>query len=511
MAAFPHGWGQPTMAQGPAMVLPGASFGIGGAHHHAAAHGWSRGPCMAVPPNFGSFLLGHWVDSIGNSVIVMRSRSHQHELTAIITPLADHPDARDHVLTIRQHSNGQWRCGNSNLHYGEGKLQKMVCVTDDGRRCVWSRTAENKDVELITGGPFPWLLHKGIPEPWMPLDTPRDILYDAARVVAILDIRQIIGARDEPQERMTHILIDYDLQSDRQDYLIPSHDSPMWDQLKIPEDLRKAIRRRVKRIPQEAISQRLQWVSETEIWIGHHRITVSIKDIKTLESRWVLGQNDERKPLEIARLLALYSTLDTSLSNKRNGIHLGLDPEIRRQSDYELFASPLNAAVPNGCFASKWPHIEWRFGSMGSYPSVISSLPENSIVEINPPFTDVFLADVMSRVEELKLKFRVKIAVPIKDTPWRKTMNDHLPNPDLLKTYWDNSSETVVQTLHTTVYWEDPCCPKWEFDSARDLAEMSPMSMPQCQIDMSSQYVDMSPQWALAAGTMFHIGTKSEM
>ena len=30
---------------------------------------------------------------------------------------------------------------------------------------------------------------------WLPLDVPRDILYDGARVAALLDIRQMIGAR----------------------------------------------------------------------------------------------------------------------------------------------------------------------------------------------------------------------------------------------------------------------------------------------------------------------------
>ena len=132
-----------------------------------------------------------------------------------------------------------------------------------------------------------------------------------------------------------------------------------------------------------------------------------------------------------------------------------LDPEIRRHCEFELFASPLNAAVQNGLagmifarclpscirlsetdflqpgrFSSKWPHVElssqtlpgcskstcqapalhrWRFGSIGhngtlrrfhdvsvqsnvergSYPSVIDYLPVNSVVCINPPFTEV--------------------------------------------------------------------------------------------------------------------------
>lgn len=58
---------------------------------------------------------------------------------------------------------------------------------------------------------FPWLLNNAVSEPWLPLDVPRDILYDGARIAALLDIRQMIGARSEPQERLTHILMDHDL------------------------------------------------------------------------------------------------------------------------------------------------------------------------------------------------------------------------------------------------------------------------------------------------------------
>lgn len=474
-------------------------------------------PMCAASTDFGSFLLGHWIDSIGNSVIVSRSTTNQHELTAVITPIAEHPDARDHVLTIRQTVNLQWRCGNSSLQWADGNQQKIVCITDDGRRCVWSRAGDARisDVLLHHGISFPWLLNGAAAEPWLPLEIPRDILYDAARVAALLDIRQMIGARNEPQERLSRIIIDYDLHPERGDYLIPGHDSPFWDTLDVPEDLRKSIRQRIKRVPHEAISQRLQWASESEIWVGHHRITVCQKDIQTLESRWVLPATDERKPLEIARLLALYSVLDNPMSDRRNGVHLGLEPELRRQCDYEVFASPLNAAVPNGCFASKWPHVEWRFGSMGSYPSVLSSLPDNSVVEINPPFTAVFLADVMSRLDELKSRFRLRIAVPIQDAPWRAKLLDSLPNAELLKTYWDNSSETHTNVLHSTLYWEDPRCPKlwhppedlrcpksWQWDEGKE-ADVSP----------GLAFSPLTPQWpaAAACAAMLIAPAKSEV
>ncbi|CAK0878771.1 unnamed protein product, partial [Prorocentrum cordatum] len=117
--------------------------------------------------------------------------------------------------------------------------------------------------------------------------------------------------------------------------------------------------------------------------------------------------------LEIARLLALYSLFDNPLSDRRNGVHLGLPPEIRQHCDFELFASPLNATVPNGRFASKWPHIEWRFGSIGKYPEVVKEIPMTSVVCVNPPFTEEYLSDVMERLAELKLRFRLRISIPI--------------------------------------------------------------------------------------------------
>ena len=39
------------------------------------------------------------------------------------------------------------------------------------------------------------MLNNSALDPWLPLDVPRDILYDGARVAALLDLRQIIGAR----------------------------------------------------------------------------------------------------------------------------------------------------------------------------------------------------------------------------------------------------------------------------------------------------------------------------
>jgi len=421
-------------------------------------------------------LLGHWLDSAGHSIIVSESLEDQ-SLIAVLTPLVEHPDAKGRILRIerpgeRDGSPGfhePWRIGKACLEYVDTHHQRLVWVTKDGlKRAIWSRSYDGgvgwrteafEDSEIEA---FPWLLNNAVSEPWLPLDVPRDILYDGARIAALLDIRQMIGARSEPQERLTHILMDHDLHPPLRkggDYLVPSIHSPLWQTLNVSDATRHSIVQRISQIPSDALTQRISWSGDSEVWVGRHKISVRARDVRVLEDRWVCQQTDARKPLEIARLLALYSIFDNPLSNRRSGLHLGLDPIIRKNSDFELFASPLNAAVSNGRFSSKWPHVEWRFGSIGSYPSVVDHLPTNAVVCINPPFTEAYLADVMSRLPELKLRFRLRIAVPILEAPWRKKLQSTLPVPQLLKTYYDATAETAAEVLHPTLLWEDPRCP----------------------------------------------------
>ena len=115
---------------------------------------------------------------------------------------------------------------------------------------------------------------------------------DGARVAALLDIRQMIGARSEPQEctfclfekckrmqkgilkpsqeRLTHILMDHDLHPQGGDYLIPSVDSPLWQTLKVPDTTRKSILERIARISNDQLSQRVCWSGDSEIWASRH-------------------------------------------------------------------------------------------------------------------------------------------------------------------------------------------------------------------------------------------------
>jgi len=119
----------------------------------------------------------------------------------------------------------------------------------------------------------------------------------------------------------------------------------------------------------------------------------------------------------------------------------------------------LNAVLPNGRFTSKWPHVEWRFGSLGSYPDALASLPVDSVVCVNPPFTEAYLADVMMRLAELKLRFRLRFVVPIQDEPWRKKLQKALPSAQVFHSFYDASADCPADLCHPTLLWEDPRCP----------------------------------------------------
>mmetsp|Transcript_150514 Transcript_150514/g.288438 ORF Transcript_150514/g.288438 Transcript_150514/m.288438 type:complete len:469 (-) Transcript_150514:11-1417(-) len=432
---------------------------------------------------FKRIVRGNWSDSMGYAITVAYSRGDYsrgdcEQLTAVLTPLvaADQQAvARSRSLKIKRERAPDrstfWSCGDAVLEWVDECKHRLVWTTADGRRSIWSRSAkEAAEAECYDNEPdnivaFPWLLTSS--PPMQNQDMPSDIIHDGARIAALLDIRQMIGARREAQERLTHILMDHDLHPGNGDYLVPGAESTLWQTLPVLESLRRNITDRIRRIPHEANAHCISWSSDAEVRVGHHRIDLSTRrrDIATLEARWALPADHphySRKRLEIGRLLALYSVFDNPLSNKRSGMQLALAPDIRCQCDYELFASPLNAVVPNGRFASKWPHIEWRFGSLGSYPSVLQTLEIDTIVCVNPPFTEAYLNDVMSRLAELKLRFRLRLAVPILDVPWRKKLQNSLPSAQLLHTYYDATNEQVAETMTPTLLWEDPRCPpRW--------------------------------------------------
>eukprot|EP00401_Gymnodinium_catenatum_P004824 CAMPEP_0117548600 /NCGR_PEP_ID=MMETSP0784-20121206/47733_1 /TAXON_ID=39447 /ORGANISM="" /LENGTH=562 /DNA_ID=CAMNT_0005345561 /DNA_START=59 /DNA_END=1747 /DNA_ORIENTATION=- len=510
---------------------------------------------------FSWLIPGQWFDSIGNAIVVCAYPGGQPKgFKVTVMPVMDHPSIQHRVLSLWHDPVGSafrrgWRCGSAWLELADEKLQRVVWITEDGRRTVWSRVS-NSGVNGGTGAAtssrparsktvtrgqsacsaralemdplhhasinacnpkkglpvnagscnsiraslgtalanneaagaanrrapehvrhrrrneqasrdtndgrvaFPWM-HNDVKAPVQPCgDVPDDILWDGARVATLLDIRQMIGARSEPQERLTHILMDYDLTAGK-DFLVPCETSQLWRTLQVPEGLRRNIIMRVMALPHEAMSHHVSWSGDSEVWVGHHRIDLRARslDVQALKARWIGRAGDPQLDVEMARLLALYSVLDNPLSMSRTGLHLGLSPEVRQLCDYELFASPFNAVVPNGRYASKWPHVEWRFGSMGKYPMVLSDLEVDSVVCVNPPFTDAYLSDVMERLAELKLRFRLRFAMPIQEAAWRKKLQKVFPSAQLQYKYFDASSGITTNLCHPTLFWEDPRCP----------------------------------------------------
>mmetsp|Transcript_95366 Transcript_95366/g.269901 ORF Transcript_95366/g.269901 Transcript_95366/m.269901 type:complete len:764 (-) Transcript_95366:34-2325(-) len=419
---------------------------------------------------FFKLMKGHWRDSMGNRIFVSEAW-RTDVLTATLRPLANNPiepSADDKTLMIWLGDNGMWRCGNATLALADDEKESLTWIFENGRRSTWKRVSADDFWKESGEVAFPWLLQASNAGSGYSGDMPADVLFDGARVAALLDIRQMIGADNEVQERITHMLMDYDLATRWGDYLIPHAESPHWQLLPIPRSLHYRIADRIHKIKHDAHTHRLSWSGDQQVLVGHHRISVRARDVEVLNSRWVLPPEDTSRPLEISRLLAMYSIFDNPLSNRRSGVHLGIDPALRRQCDYELFASPLNAAVPSGCFASKWPHLEWRFGSMGAYPDVIPRIPANAVVCVNPPFTDAYLRDVMGRLPELQERFRLRAAIPIKSASWRDRLTSLLPSATILQNYYDASEDCYIDLLHPTLLWEDPRCPPWTPSAASE-------------------------------------------
>mmetsp|Transcript_48449 Transcript_48449/g.85419 ORF Transcript_48449/g.85419 Transcript_48449/m.85419 type:complete len:708 (-) Transcript_48449:56-2179(-) len=477
---------------------------------------------------FADRMCGHWKSEGGGSVQVRRLHSgslfeaagkpDDGVLVAEIFPSMYHPGCHQ-FLEIKRHAKGKalasapysdWRCGgaflrSANFSSTEAVNWRVEWEKPGSRRTIWSRPrqwklecaplggvykipfvtseldeisphlqAQKKDISECDA--FPWRLCKDAGDcpqdagdglAWTPWGAAQqDVLLDASRIATLLDIRHLVGADNETQERLTHLLMDHDLDYKRrpgltahpgQDYLVPAADSPLWATLPITQQTRKDIGSRIRRMPAEVGTHIISWSSENEVRIGRHRIPCSSSDISILRRRWIFGPWDPRRDAEVARLLALYHVFQNPLSHVQSGLHLGVEPAIRKQCEFELFASPLNAMLPNGKFASKWPHIEWQFGSVGTYPAVLSQLSSNTILCVNPPFTLGYITDVILRLQKMKSEFRLHIAMPIKQVPFKRELYALLPGATDLSKFVD-SGGNEMELKHPTLYWRDERC-----------------------------------------------------
>lgn len=285
------------------------------------------------------------------------------------------------------------------------------------------------------------------------------VAADASRISALLDVRQVFGSDRNSQEVLTCLLMDHDLlRRGDEDVMVPSLDSPLWGRLaELPR--RNALQRLGSFKASDRGFRPEAAPDLTEVRCGRHRIPVALTDTQALMRRWV-GPNDARQRVDaMAHVLSLYRTLENPLNPywERSSMQLSWDPmETKRAGvECELFASPFNARVGCGRYCSRWPHAEALFGSLGAYPAVLSKIPVNVVVSINPPFSDAYLDHVMGQtLDDMVARFkRVCLTVPVREAPWRHRLH-RLKGASFVKQFWDSTSLAEKNLAHPVLYWE---------------------------------------------------------
>ncbi|CAJ1399742.1 unnamed protein product [Effrenium voratum] len=286
---------------------------------------------------------------------------------------------------------------------------------------------------------------------------------DAARVAAILDARQVLGAASNFQEILSYILIDHDLlRQEGEDPMVPPIDSALWQRL--PEAPRRNV---LHRLAAHGSSVPGSYVAEFpagnwgEIFVGRHQFPVAYVDIQALLKRYTLAEdNVASRASAMARVLALYRALENPvLPAKHRSSHqlccFGPSSKGCDDIEYELFASPFNAQVSNGKFASRFPHAEEVFGSAGSYPDVLQTWPSTAVVGINPPFSDAYLEDVIGkRLEQIVSSFKkVHLFAPVRDAPWRPQLR-RLAGAGFVQQFWDATASKASFLDQPVLHWQ---------------------------------------------------------
>ncbi|CAK9017528.1 unnamed protein product [Durusdinium trenchii] len=288
---------------------------------------------------------------------------------------------------------------------------------------------------------------------------------DAARVSAILDARQVLGAAGNYQEIFSYLLIDHDLlRTDGEDPMVPSLSSTLWQRL--PETPRRNVLQRLTAFHDGSFVPG-SYVAEfpagnwSEVFVGRHRFPVVHTDIQALLKRYTLAEdNVASRASAMARVLSLYRALENPAipAGQRSSHQLcASNPASRaaEEVEYELFASPFNAAAENGKYASRFPHAEEVFGSGGSYPSVLDKWPSTAVVTVNPPFSDAYLEDVFGKqLDRLVSSFRkVQMFAPVRDAPWRPQLR-RLQGARFVQQFWDATAMRDRHLEQPVLHWQ---------------------------------------------------------
>jgi len=425
--------------------------------------GKGKGDQSEVPPALID-IEGPWVDSEGCSIFVRRQvHTLPSPLVASFTPV----NGKSRILSVRRELyfnekdyGERWVCGNAELSVKACSRGRLLWIAED-RMSVWLRP---DSIEEEYSDSFPWMIVENIPTKIRPepSDDPCDqrLLEDGGRIACLLDIRQMLGAKSSEQEKLTLLLNDHDLFDG--DPMVPSASSSEWDVLDTPK--LDAIRSRVQDFFENEELENIITLGEDEriIMVGRHYVKSHPVDVANLRQRWTCSSVKEKHMMNrsIAHCLALYSVLENPLAtNHRSNIHLALDPDLVRlyPKPFELFASPMNACVPNGHYASKWPHVDRLFGSAGRYPQIIDRLRTEVTLLVNPPWSDAYLEHLLQPevLDRLRLDRRLVVTIPVRDAPWRTYVSESLAkNSIFLNRFYDPTSMQYRDAGQPVIYYD---------------------------------------------------------
>eukprot|EP00928_Gymnodinium_smaydae_P035149 TRINITY_DN24794_c0_g1_i1.p1 TRINITY_DN24794_c0_g1~~TRINITY_DN24794_c0_g1_i1.p1 ORF type:complete len:522 (-),score=104.14 TRINITY_DN24794_c0_g1_i1:189-1679(-) len=411
---------------------------------------------------------GTWLDSLGNEVRVEGAGGPRGPLTAYLA----RPGGREQALSLRHDGQtGLWACGNAVLDASASADARRVWVAFDGKRSVWQRRdqggkaaggdrvgAADADgaVDLL-----PWLL---IPEydGTAAEEAGGGDNFDGGRISAVLDVRQVFGNDYKSQDLFSEMLLDHGLiKGPGGDPIVPAVDSPLWERLaEGPRRNALQVFSRFHAAPSPCCPVVMaDGPPACEVHVGRHRFQVTDADFQALDERW-MGEDEGhlRKTAAMAHVLALYRMVESPLlqDGQRGILQRSTEPSVRQSAgvEYEIFASPLNACVPNGHFGSRWPHVESLFGSAGSYPDVIDKFPKGAVVGVHPPFTSAYLDHLMGdTLDRILKRFRkVQLVVPVREASWRPKLH-RLSGAEFVTKFWDASALRIEPAQQPVFCW----------------------------------------------------------
>lgn len=125
----------------------------GDLHEPSSQHSSRSSPLPTSPRNISpEGLIGCWLDSLGNTVVVQPIGGSLTELTAVLS----RPPRQDIYLSLWQTPDGaDWFCGKGKLDIGASSTDCITWQFPDGRTSVWTWCAYTMEAYAMRGPAMP--------------------------------------------------------------------------------------------------------------------------------------------------------------------------------------------------------------------------------------------------------------------------------------------------------------------------------------------------------------------